>query len=105
MTPRSHPTSRSIPFGIARPHHHGWRGAAEEELDLIRAWFRSGMSRGLQWLLQLGVPTAKTVLEMQNVKRRIPEIGEIEQAVQAARARARGRRLITRTFDRSPFED
>jgi hypothetical protein len=103
MTQRSYPTSRSLPFAVARPHHHGWRGAAGEELDLIRAWFRSGMSRGLEWLLQIGVPTAATVLEMQNVKRRIPEIGEIEQAVQSARARSS--RRITRTSDRSPFED
>ena len=105
MTQRSHPTLRSFPHAVARPHDRGWRDAAEEEWDLIRAWFRTRMARGLEWLLQLGVPTAATVLEMQNVKRGIPEIGEIEQAVQSARARARGRFPIAPTCDRSPFED
>jgi len=105
MTERSHHTLRSFPHAAARPFHHGWRGVAGEELGLIRTWFRSGMTRGLEWLLQLGVPTAASVLEMQNVKRRIPEIGEIEQAVRSARARTRGRRRISPTSDRSPFDD
>lgn len=105
MTQRSHPTPRSFPNAVAHHHHLGWRATAQLELELIRAWFRSGMTRGLEWLLQLGMPTAATVLEMQNVKRRIPEIGEIEQAVRSARLRAQRPRPIEPTFDHSPFED
>ena len=48
---------------------------------MLGAWFSSRMSQGFEWFLQLGMPTAATILEMQNVKRRIPEIGEIDQAV------------------------
>ena len=39
------------------------------------------MSQGFGWFLQLGLPDAATVLEMQILKRRIPEIEEIDQAV------------------------
>ena len=103
MTQRSHP--RSFPDKPARPHHLGWRSAARIEWELIRAWFRSGMSRGLEWLLELGVPTAATVLEMENVKRRNPEIEEIEQAVRSARAHAHNIRPIAPTADRPPFDN
>lgn len=104
MTQRSHPTPRSFPRAVAA-HHLGWRAAAQLELELVRAWSRSGMTRGLEWLLQLAMPMAATVLEMQNVKRRIPEIGEIEQAVRSVGDRARWPRPMAPTFGRSPFED
>jgi hypothetical protein len=104
MTQRSHPNPRSLRFAMARPRHQGWRAAARQELQLIRVWFRSGMSRGLDWLLQIGVPTAATVLEMQNVKRRIPEIAEIDEAVQSASTRARARHPVTRAPGGSPVE-
>ena len=105
MTPRSRTTPRSSPHAVARPHHRGWRGAAHEELALIRAWLRSGLTRGLEWLLQLGMPTAATVLEMQQVARPIAEGGEIKQAVWPLGARARVPPPIASTFDRSPFEE
>lgn len=83
MTHRRHPTSSAHGRALARPLPHGWRATAAEELRLIGAWWSSRMSQGFEWFLQLGLPNAATILEMQNVKRRIPEIGEIDQAVRS----------------------
>jgi hypothetical protein len=65
------------------------------------------MSQGLEWFLQLGLPTAATILEMQNVKRRIPEIGEIDQALRALRHGRSAGGSEPRTADQRarPFAD
>jgi hypothetical protein len=72
MAQRRHLVSRGSRRAVSRSLHRSWRATAAEELDLIGAWFTSRMSRGFEWFLQLGLPTAATILEMQNVKRRIP---------------------------------
>lgn len=83
MTQCRHSVSPVRGRALARPLPRGWRATAAEELRLISAWWSSRMIQGFEWFLQLGLPNAATILEMQNVKRRIPEIGEIDQAVRS----------------------
>ena len=90
MTQRSRLVSHVHGRALARPLPRGWRASAAEELRLIGAWWSSRMSQGFEWFLQLGLPNAATVLEMQIVKRRIPEIGEIDQAVRSLHDRRAG---------------
>lgn len=103
MTQRRHPVSPVRGRALARPHPHGWRATAAEELQLIGAWWSSRMSQGFEWFLQLGLPTAATMLEMQNVKRRIPEIGEIDQAVRSLHNRPARAGPASRGSDPSPM--
>ena len=87
----------------AHPLSRGWRASAAEELRLIGAWWSSRMSQGFEWFLQLGLPTAATILEMHNVKRRIPEIGEIDQAVRSLHNRGAGAGPNSRTSEQRPM--
>ena len=79
MTQRSHSISRGFHHAIPRPRARAWREIAAEEVALIGAWYFSWMIQGFERFLRLGVPAAATVLEIQNLKRRIPEIGEIDR--------------------------
>lgn len=81
------PHSRPRPGGpVARRSGRSARGVLGEELALIDGWFRSRLAALLDRLLGLAVPTAATILEFHNLKRRMTEIGEIDQAVKAAGA-------------------
>ena len=81
MTQRSHSISRGFHHAIPRPR--AWREIAAEEVALIGTWYFSWMIQGFERFLRLGVPAAATVLEIQNLKRRIPEIGEIDRTPKA----------------------
>ena len=107
MTQRSHPVSPDQGRALARPRPRGWRASAAEELRLIGDWVSWRMSQGFEWFLQLGLPDAATVLEMQNVKRGIPEIGEIDQAVRSVHGRRAGAVRNSRGAERrpGPFHD
>ena len=83
MNQRRHPPSPAHRPALARPPLRGWRATAIGELCWIRAWWSAWVSQGFEWLLRLGRPNAATILEMNNVKRGIPEIGEIDQAVRS----------------------
>jgi hypothetical protein len=103
MTLRRHPVSPVHGRAQARPLPRGWGATAAEELRLIGAWWSSRMSQGFEWLRQLGLPTAATILEMQNVERRIPEIGEIDQAVRSLHDRRRGAGVPSGASDQTPM--
>ncbi len=103
MTQRRHPISLAHTRALARSLPCGWRATAAEELRLIGAWWSSRMSQGFEWFLQLGLPTAATILEMQNVKRRIPEIGEIDQAVRSLHNWRAGAGPSSRASDQRPM--
>ncbi len=68
---------------------------------MLGTWWSSRVSQGIGWFLQLGLPTAATILEMQNVKRRVPEIDEIDQAVRSALG---GAETGPETAPQTPFE-
>jgi hypothetical protein len=102
MTQRRRPVSRAQGRALAWSPPRSWRATAIEELRWIRAWWSAWMSRGFEWFLQLGRPTAATILEMHNVKRRIPEIGEIDQALQSLHTPGVGGRPHSRTPERRP---
>jgi hypothetical protein len=103
MTQRRHLVSPVHSRAPVRPLPRGWRASAAEELRLIGAWVSSRMSQGFEWFLQLGLPDAATVLEMQNVKRRIPEIGEIDQAVRSVHSPRAGAGRTMRGSERRPM--
>ena len=103
MTQRRHPVSPIHGRALARPLPRGWRASAAEELRLIGAWWSSRMSQGFEWFLQLGLPNAATILEMQNVKRRIPEIGEIDQAVRSLHNRRAGAGRSSKASEQRPM--
>ena len=103
MTQRRHPASPVPARALARALPNGWRATAADELRLIGAWWSSRMSRGFEWFLQLGLPTAATILEMQNIKRRIPEIGEIDQAVRSLPDRRAGAGRISSAPEQGPM--
>lgn len=103
MTHRRRPASPAHARTLARPQPHGWRAFAAEELRLIGTWWSSRMSQGFEWFLQLGLPTAATILEMHNVKRRIPEIGEIDQAVRSLHNRGAGAGPNSSTSEKRPM--
>ena len=107
MTQRHHPASTARNRALARPLPRGWRASAIGEWRWIRAWWSAWMSQGFEWLLRLGLPSAATILEMNNVKRRIPEIGEIDQAVRSVHNPGGHRRPHSRTPERrsTPFDD
>jgi hypothetical protein len=107
MTQRRRPISPAHGRSPSSSLPHNWRATAAEEMGLIGAWLSSRMSQGFEWFLQLGLPTAATILEMQNVKRRIPEIGEIDQAVRSLPIRPAGAGASSRASDRrpAPFAD
>ena len=103
MKQRRRPVSSAQGRALAwAPPRDGWRATASEEVRWICAWWSAWMGRAFEWLLQLGRPTAATILEMQNLKRRIPEIGEIDQAVQSLQIRAGHSRPHSRTPERRP---
>jgi hypothetical protein len=102
MTQRRRPVSSAQGRALAwTAPRGGWRAMASEEVRWIGAWWSAWMGRAFEWLLQLGRPTAATILEMHNVKRRIPEIGEIDQAVQSLHNRD-GRDPHSKTPGRRP---
>ena len=103
MTQRSHPVSPVHGRALARRRPRGWRASVAEEMRLIGDWWSSRMSQGFEWFLQLGLPDAATVLEMQNVKRGIPEIGEIDQAVRSSHDRCAGAARSSRASERRPM--
>jgi hypothetical protein len=107
MTQRHHPASPFHRRALARPLLRGWRATAIGELHWIRAWWSGWMSQGLEWLLRLGRPNAATILEMNNLKRGIPEIGEIDQAVRSLHDPGAHGRPHSRTPERrsTPFDD
>lgn len=80
MTQHSHPISHSLHHAIPLLRDRSWRETAAEEADLISTWYSSWLAQGFVWFLQLGVPTAATVLEIRNMKSRIPNVGAIEQS-------------------------
>ena len=107
MTQRSHPVSPVHGRALAPRRPRGWRASVAEEMRLIGDWWSSRMSQGFEWFLQLGLPDAATVLEMQNVKRGIPEIGEIDQAVRSLHGKpaAAGRNSSDPDRRPTPFHD
>ena len=78
------PHFRPRPGSAARRSGRSARGVLGEELALIDGWFRSRLAALLDKVLRLAVPSAATILEFHNLKRRMTEIGEIDQAVKAA---------------------
>lgn len=103
MTQRRHPLSPAHGRAPVRSLPHGWRATAAEKLRLIGTWWSSRMSQGFEWFLQLGLPTAATIVEMHNVKRRIPEIGEIDQAVRSLHRRDAGARAHSTASEQRPI--
>ena len=55
------------------------RAAASQDFRWFGAWVWLRMTQGFEWIMQLGLPTAATILELQNVKRRISETGGFDQ--------------------------
>jgi hypothetical protein len=107
MNQRRHPPSPAQGRALARPLLRGWRATAIGEWRWIRAWSSAWMSQGFEWLLRLGRPNAATILEMNNVKRGIPEIGEIDQAVRSLHEPGGHGRPGSGTPERrsTPFDD
>jgi hypothetical protein len=103
MTQRRKSNSPAHGRALARPRPQGWRAAVADEIRMIDASLSTRISRGFEWFLELGMPTAAQILEMQNVKRRIPEIGEIDQAVRALLEKRASPSPPSRAVDERPM--